>query len=509
MKISHQTFSVALGVAATGTSTVLLVLQVVLAKPRSNPTSSTRITAIISAFLEASSLLLLSWLLLTSIRRDLAAKVTGLWVGATIGLCIVADAFTMASFICLASLRDFGDSTSGFLAGAAAVLVVAFVTQLLFLVARLLTDRAQDDDRSVSPGMQEIGRPSTTRVKTIPYSRTSPSEPVIRNFSVDSNNPSPPPSRGGFSATDTISSMASSLTSVVLPISSKTRLLSSNRSQRSQRSLRSQPSVRRPPSLESVTRRERSSSINAEESFDSWDTSGVDPQNRQTVLESSSPALGGRFLETIPASPTTSRSSSPATTLDYEPPRRQARRSRSFSPASTRSHLARPQPAFTTQHSSASESHIHPLFRSDSPTPPPLATPGTVVIAAPQAGQIISDRGSIRSLSRLRSGSLPAVSSPLTMNGSFESFSHINPKSLSTASDLSSNGGGGGGGPGSISSVDEGDETPERKITPPIPEFILNAGSRTSLHGYQVRKTHSRDGPSGPGLDALPPASTW
>lgn len=366
------------------------------------------------------------------------------------------------------------------------MLVISFALQLVFLVAAFIADRAHSDERSSTPGMQEIGRPMASRVKTVPYDRTTPPPgDTSRTVSMDSKS-------GAFSTTETI-------VSTVRSISSKTRLLSGSRSLRSQPSQRSQRSARHAPSLESIHQRGRSSA--SDDAFDTWDTSNVDPQNRQTVLESFSPIAEGRFLETIPASPTTSRSPSPGTPLDFEPPRA-ARRSRSFSPASTRSQLPKPPQRAFTQQTSASESHIHPLFRSDSPTPPPLASPGTVVIAAPQAGQVISDRQSIRSLSRLRSGSLPTRSSPLGVdgNGSFESFSAIHGgKSYSMASDGSDEESGEG----------EGEMLPERKVTPPIPEYILNAGSHSSLHVYQARKTPSRDGPSGPGLDALPPTSTW
>ncbi|KAF9884260.1 hypothetical protein FE257_001935 [Aspergillus nanangensis] len=45
------------------------------------------------------------------------------------------------------------------------------------------------------------------------------------------------------------------------------------------------------------------------------------------------------------------------------------------------------------------ESNIHPLFRSDSPSPPPTAMPGTIVVASPAAGQTIS----VQTLERVRS----------------------------------------------------------------------------------------------------------
>jgi hypothetical protein len=42
---------------------------------------------------------------------------------------------------------------------------------------------------------------------------------------------------------------------------------------------------------------------------------------------------------------------------------------------------------------SGDEAHIHPLFRSDSPTPPPFASPGTVVVASPLSGQVLPQAG--------------------------------------------------------------------------------------------------------------------
>ncbi|KAF3769879.1 hypothetical protein M406DRAFT_247936 [Cryphonectria parasitica EP155] len=500
------------GTIALSSSTILLVLQIILALPRAGHIAATEAVAVISAILELAVLILLSWILFTSMRgggESSARKVSPLLFGSGIGLCVLVAVLTVGCLISLSINRNLGGATSGFLAGTAIMLLISFITQLLFLVTRHLAGRSQDHGRSSTPGMQEIGwQPSwqpARRVKAVPYESTlPPTEPSSRAVSMESK--SPRPSTGGFSATDTISTITSTLAHAVRPITSRNRLISG--------SGRSQRSVRRAASIESMDNRARS--IATIDSFDSWDTSGVDAQCRQTVLESgSSPLAGTRFLETIPASPTTSRCPSPGTPLDLdsdlEAPWRVARRSRSFSPAgSARSELPAPPPKRgLTQHTSASESHIHPLFRSDSPTPAPLASPGTIVIAAPQAGWVISDRQSIRSLRRMRSGSLPAVSSPLTLSGSSDSFNMASSKTLSAASDESSLE------PAEEEEEDDDDEkrqeadVPEREITPPIPDFILNAGSRTSLVGYQVRKTESREGPSGPGLEALPPTDGW
>lgn len=40
---------------------------------------------------------------------------------------------------------------------------------------------------------------------------------------------------------------------------------------------------------------------------------------------------------------------------------------------------------------STDQLHVHPLFRTDSPIPPPVTSPGTIVLASPFAGQVISD----------------------------------------------------------------------------------------------------------------------
>ncbi|SPQ22860.1 9a63c425-dfb9-43d5-8228-43f086b04c91 [Thermothielavioides terrestris] len=263
-----------------------------------------------------------------------------------------------------------------------------------------------------------------------------------------------------------MSSIRSSLSHVVRPITSKTRLLSGSRR-----------SSRRPASLDLQGLREARLRPNSD-GFDSWDTSAVDPENRQTVLESSSPPPS-RFLETIPASPKSSRSPSPATPSDVLEPPRTRRRSRSYSPVSTRTIQA--QRAAFTQQASHSEAHIHPLFRSDSPVPPPSATPGTVVVAAPNAGKVISDKQSIqsiRSMRRLRSESLPPVPSPLSRPASCDSF-HRRAENSSPE-------------------IREEDEAAnheagiaERKMTPPIPDWILSAGPRSSLTLYNNRKVQT------------------
>ncbi|RKF80513.1 hypothetical protein GcC1_035006 [Golovinomyces cichoracearum] len=109
-----------------------------------------------------------------------------------------------------------------------------------------------------------------------------------------------------------------------------------------------------------------------------------------------------RSLETIPASPTENTGSN--SQLPSSNPTRKIENTRSFSPANSHPELKRYSRS-STPVDLTDESNIHPLFRADSSNPPPSATPGTVVTAAPGAGQVISDRASIRSLKSKRSGS--------------------------------------------------------------------------------------------------------
>jgi len=196
-----------------------------------------------------------------------------------------------------------------------------------------------------------------------------------------------------------------------------------------------------------------------EDGFDSWDTSAVDPQARQAV-ELASPTHP-TFLETIPASPATSRSPSPGYPLDLEPPK-QRKRARKYTLSNSQGDRPRTSPS---KIESTREAHIHPLFRTASSEPPPVVTPGTIVTAAPGAGQVISSRSSIRSLNHKISIGRP--SSPPNPGDSLDN--------------------------GRWAMGYEGGEKPEeeggeRTLTPPIPDWIMTAGSRSSMAGYHSRR---------------------
>lgn len=180
------------------------------------------------------------------------------------------------------------------------------------------------------------------------------------------------------------------------------------------------------------------------EGFDSWDTSEVAPQIRETILQSS-PVTRGKPLEPIPGS----RSPSPAKALEgpFYPETESSSvptsplQQPTYSRTSSRQQLKGldislyrqgqstsaptsplPQPGYSRsgsrQRAESSEAHIHPLFRTYSPTPPPMASSNTVLTAAPEAGQIMSGRV----MQRMRSGSLPSRITALMRSDSLDSY---------------------------------------------------------------------------------------
>lgn len=78
----------------------------------------------------------------------------------------------------------------------------------------------------------------------------------------------------------------------------------------------------------------------------------------------------------------------------------------------------------------------------------------------------------------MRSGSLPTAPSPLSRQSSFEEgvVKRLQDEQRS------------------IEEKDEDDEESVRKMTPPIPDWIMSAGNRSSLNGYKRRTV--KDGES-------------
>ena len=299
--------------------------------------------------------------------------------------------------------------------GLSALVQIAFVISIALVHDQSREEIFESTEYSPEPPaeMTETSRPDTSgsaqASRSLDLSRPNTSDSARSN-----------PFRGGRVSLDASSAVVSDpMSSLRSSISDAIRPGSSSRPGSSRRLLgrqQSYPRDSRACSLDSANRHR----VSQDESFDSWDTSGVNHQIRETVLQSSA-LVKVTALEPIPGS----RSPSPAKALEgpffeHQLPPSPTTASPPQSPL-----IERPQsplPTFSRptmrqrSASSNSEDHIHPLFRSSSPLPPPSPTPGTNVTAAPFAGQFINGR----TLSRMRSGSLPSSPSPLVQTNSFD-----------------------------------------------------------------------------------------
>ncbi|KAF2840373.1 hypothetical protein M501DRAFT_1015429 [Patellaria atrata CBS 101060] len=294
---------------------------------------------------------------------------------------------------------------------------------------------SQEYQRAALPEVREPTSPTSLRAFSPPF--------VQQELTL------PSPARSSISSIS-LQSWRSSLQQAVRPITSRSKLVSSHSSttRDSRRASSDVHSTHTDPQTDA---------------FDAWDTSSVDPQARDAVL-SAAPSRG-TALETIPGSRPVSPAraleeacNGPRTELKTPPSIKSPPRSlRSTNVPSTSS---RPTSPITD------ESHIHPLFRTDSPTPPPATTPGTVVVAAPLGGQTILSAPGQRG--RMRSDSHTTTRSPLISSQSLQDL-HDTPLSRSRA-------------------TSRDPSPPSREMTPPIPDFILSASPRSSLAGYGKRK---------------------
>jgi len=220
------------------------------------------------------------------------------------------------------------------------------------------------------------------------------------------------------SAGSTRSSLRHSFYQIVRPITSKTRLLLSPTFRDSQ----SMIATRREPSLEIACRGD---------GFEQWDTSAVEEHLVSPVAQTGNNALKPNKLDTIPGS----RPVSPAKVFDrgpfpgYTPPISPENMPLPDSPLHSPisptddvdSLYCLPPAPPLRRPSCSSEAHIHPLFRTHSPTPPPTPSPGTVVTASPFAGQIVSTESAGGPRRRLSVGSSRPVTPAGSRAGSFRS----------------------------------------------------------------------------------------
>lgn len=412
--------------------------------------SSIHTTSIVCASLEGVLLVVLASGLVVVAGSIGSTRQIRIFSGIGAFFCVSAAATSVATTVILSNATT---SSTRFILGAdqrtllttsAVVIGVSVPCQLAFIILLYCCKSTISGQ-----GEEESGKRLPPHIKAIRYSRTIESQAFPMDSTSKAPSPTLPRSSSSKSATETVYSSYAARS-----IASGTRLLSLREKNRTQ-------------SFDSQSYKE-GSTITID-SVDSWDVPGG------VVHGSVTSTPPHRVLEPIPASPTTSKATGPPVVDDLDlnlPAPAPCRRSRSYSPA------RRPQvdPSLPEP---PSEAHIHPLFRSDSPVPPPNVTPGTVVTAAPDDRRVISDRQGVR---RFRSDSqrTHGTGRPLSKKNSCDTFS----RTPSLVEMMEAGG---------------GEVTSQELMTPPIPEWILTAGTRSSLNMYESRKLKAeREGKGDP-----------
>ena len=330
-------------------------------------------------------------------------------------LCIAVTAAAAGNFTKDNQLMLAGRRIKGSLVIFFVFWILSMILKIIYLPVLALLPKTTDQAQGQSLVMEEL-RQKMEVVSKPTTATTAQSDQIPRTASTGALS---------YSNSDGNSSLRSSLSNITRPGSSRRELLSRSHSKHRIPSGRS--------SLDTASKRP-----SQDDGFDSWDTSSLSAQMRETVNQAKPLTNGSGLptrLQTIPGS----RSPSPAKALegpffipspDDSPPQ-------SPLPQPPVSHPTSPisGPDFTTRFPPApvaaspmplqsrrqkpskppsldtgpGEQHIHPLFRTTSPTPPPSASSNTVVTAAPEAGELINRR----MLNRMRSMSQTPTTSPL------------------------------------------------------------------------------------------------
>ena len=276
---------------------------------------------------------------------------------------------------------------------------LGLLSQTVFYTLWLLPRRKIQDDDSRHDSVQDRPSPARSRKRSLSVHLASlaPVQPPPFFRSV-----SAPVSPAMSTYSSPRSSLRHSVHQVIRPVTSKTRLLlAQSYATRDSRSVR----TGRGTSLETVRQ---------DDGFESWDTSDVEEQYESSFVHKSNTR---RKLETIPGS----RPVSPARALEgpfpayMSPEDTPLPESPVQSPMSDTDSISSFSRPTSRRPSNNDQSHIHPLFRTHSPVPPPMASPGTIVTASPYAGQVMSPDHALAPR-RLHSaaGSRPASPSPLS-----------------------------------------------------------------------------------------------
>ncbi|EME47722.1 hypothetical protein DOTSEDRAFT_69611 [Dothistroma septosporum NZE10] len=297
--------------------------------------------------------------------------------------------------------------------GGLAVGVVALIPQTVYLV--LIWPRAKQRTRVRTEHSEQYQPPVRTvsrRSLSVHLASLPPASPKFFRSIAEPTSPS-------YSASSLTprSSFRDSAQRALKPMTSRTRLIL--HPSLASRDSRDSGSVVQPAGIPNASR--------GNDEFGSWDTSAVDDSCDSPFASQSKLTR----LETIPGSrpvspaypldgPFAGNADSEETALPESLPQSPVLGSETASLRTfSRNTMRRP--------SNNDQSHIHPLFRTESPVPPPVASPGTVITASVYAGQVVSSEVAPRLLYSSH-GSRPASPIPSLLSrarsrtGSIKSF---------------------------------------------------------------------------------------
>jgi hypothetical protein len=333
--------------------------------------------------------------------------------------------------------------------GQIAMWVVSCISQVVLYSSPLWTQKAPIVQEVNTSGprdsvMSEISRPKSRPTDLFMSEPNQPSRtwPLAAHEQPMTLGALPSPTFSTRSS-HSLKSFRDSLRRSVRPVTSRSTLIS-------------QKSFTRDAPASIYSNRQSVDTVSHPDGFDSWDTSSVSLPARDAVLQTV--PSRGTPLEPILGS----RPNSPARALDgpflSELPEEDSDDEDLAPPPKMMPDISRPvSPAH-------SEAHIHPLFRSESPSglPYPTTTPGTNILASPLSTQAIACPSRPFSRMRSNSGLSQASTNPPRLHQA-RSFTRERAASLQSSSRSPS--------------------PPSRAMTPPIPDFVLNSSPRSSMSG--------------------------
>lgn len=379
----------AFGLAVLSTATQIalaaIITRLAAITPSSSPLFGATIAAVVFDFIV---LIILAGIVgLTLVARSRTSRTLQLSLSAaSFVLFITASVlsiYVLGRTWAINSKDDRSFNAHGLVLAGFVIWTINMVAQTTLHIFRSFRKREQapTDQPEMIVGRQTTPR-SIKRSLSIPLKSLSPSSSPFSRSTFEASSPTLSNYRSTSAHSSTI---RHSIQQVIRPITSRTKLM-----------LTHGPTPRDSGSF-AATRETDSLEISCRgDGFESWDTSAVEDGFTNPFV--TRPTIGRKRLEAIPGS----RPVSPAKPLDgpfpgYEEPATPEKLPLPDSPMQSPIMLATdgdsiislPTSPTLRRPSSIHEAHIHPLFRSHSPTPPPTPSADTIITASPFAGQVV------------------------------------------------------------------------------------------------------------------------